>query len=186
MEVTPNSMPAPQATADRFWTVPNMLSLLRVPLAVVFAGIESVPIRAIVLTAVALTDALDGWVARATGQTSRWGALLDAVFDKIFAVVAVGAFLLERKIGGVTFFVLISRDLYIALGFFVSRLAHWPVPVSARAGGKVVTVLQVVTLYLLLLQPGWVGPAVVAVGIASAYAVADYTWASWRALRGVT
>lgn len=176
-------MPALQATADRFWTVPNALSLLRVPLAVVFVAVESVPIRAIVLTAVALTDALDGWIARATGQTSRWGALLDAVFDKIFAVVAVGAFLLEQKIGGVAFLVLVSRDLYITLGFFVSRLARWAVPVSARAGGKVVTVLQVATLYLLLLASGWVGPAVVAVGITSAYAIADYTWASWRALR---
>lgn len=176
-------MSSPQATADRFWTVPNVLSLLRVPLALLFAAVETVTLRTIILTAVALTDALDGWIARKIGQTSRWGALLDAIFDKLFAVVAVGTFLLERQIGPVTFLVLISRDLFIAVGYVVSRVARWAIPVRARAGGKVVTVLQVATLYLLLLAPRWVGPAAVAVGIASAYAIVDYTWAGWRALR---
>lgn len=187
MDVTSNTTPAtPRAPADRLWTVPNALSFLRVPLAVLFVAVESVPIRAIVLTAVALTDALDGWIARTTGQTSRWGALLDAAFDKIFAFVAVGTFLLEQKIGVGAFLVLISRDLYIAVGFLVSRVARWAVPVSARAGGKVVTVLQVATLYVLLLGPSRaVGPAVWLVGLASAYAIVDYTRTGARAVRSV-
>lgn len=186
--MTPHTVPASSQAvrSGRLWTVPNALSALRLPLAAAFLLFESVPVRAAIVTVVALSDALDGWIARRVGQMSATGAFLDAVSDKLFAFVALGTFLLEGRLGPVSFLVLISRDLYIGFAFLGSRLARASVPVRARAGGKIVTVLQIGTLFLLLFAPGWVGPAVVAVGLVSAYAIADYTWAGWRALRSAT
>lgn len=183
--MTPDARPTPPlaAPADRFWTVPNALSASRLPLAAAFVLFDSTAFRAAVLTAVALSDALDGWIARHAGQMSGTGALLDALFDKLFALVALGTFVIERRLGLGGFFILIARDLYIGVGYLISRLADLRVPVRARAGGKGVTVLQILTLFLLLFAPGWVGPAVVAAGVVSAYAIVDYTWAGWPALR---
>lgn len=157
--------------------------MLRLPLAAAFVAFDAVWVRATVLTVGALTDALDGWIARRHGQMSLTGALLDALFDKLFALVALTTFVVEGQLGFGSFLILIARDLYTGLGYLGGRLLKMSVPVQARVGGKVVTVLQIATLYVLIFAPDRVVPFVVAVAIASAYAIADYTLAGWRAVR---
>jgi hypothetical protein len=55
------------------------------------------------------------------------------------------------------------------------------VPFKARRLGKVVTSLQFATFLAALARPPWVEPLVVAVGVASVWAIADYTHFLWRA-----
>lgn len=163
--------------------LPNIISSSRVLLAAGFA-VSADPDRRLGLVGLAAaTDFLDGWIARRGRWTSRWGALIDPFADRVFAVVAVLTFLVTGalSIGGL--FVLISRDIMTAVGFIVAKIIPWlrPVEFKARASGKIVTTLQLVTFVMLLRAPRWVTPCLWLVGAASAVSIVDYTLALWRA-----
>lgn len=162
--------------------LPNLISLSRLVLAALFVRAGAHWRLALVLVAAA-TDFLDGWVARRVNATTRTGALVDPIADRVFALVAVSVFLFEGALSTVEYFVMISRDIMTAIGFLVARLVPWlrPVQFKARMAGKVVTVLQYLAFLSLLLQPSYVHALIVLVGIASAWAVVDYTYALWCA-----
>src|SRR5689334_7815897 len=82
-------MRAERATAREWLTTANALSFSRVPLAIAFLLSHSNPAQIAILAAAALSDFLDGWVARRQKQTSRIGALVDPITDKIFLVTAL-------------------------------------------------------------------------------------------------
>ena len=168
---------------QRLWTVPNALSVLRLPLAAAFVIAREPWARAFVLTVGWVTDVLDGWIARRLGRASGTGAVLDALFDRLFMFVALGALFLEGRLDLAMLLVLVARDLYTAGGVLVVRAAGWDVPLRARAGGKLVTVLQVAALYALVLRPDRAAPFVGAVGLAAVYAILDYSRVGWQALR---
>ncbi|MGB1884560.1 MAG: CDP-alcohol phosphatidyltransferase family protein, partial [Gammaproteobacteria bacterium] len=71
------------------WTIPNILTVLRIVLIPVFVVCFYLPvanaalIAALVFTAAALTDWLDGFLARRLNQSSKLGAFLDPVADKL-------------------------------------------------------------------------------------------------------
>ncbi|MFL5583048.1 MAG: CDP-alcohol phosphatidyltransferase family protein, partial [Gemmatimonadaceae bacterium] len=164
-------------------TTPNLLSLSRLGLAAAFPFLEGRAERAAVVAAAALTDFLDGFLARRSHTASRWGALLDPVADRMFVFVAVCTYLFRGEITTTQYFVFISRDLMTAVGFLVAKgmPSLRDVTFQARLGGKVVTVLQLLLLLVVPLAPSAVGPLVVAIGAASAWAIADYTAMLWRA-----
>lgn len=162
--------------------LPNLISLSRMALAVAFVMAD--PTQRVGLVGIAAaTDFFDGWVARRANATSRWGALIDPIADRVFVLVAVGALVFEGTLSTVGYFVLISRDLMTAIGFLVARIIPWlrPVEFKARMPGKIVTTLQLLTLLTLVVAPRSAWPLVVLVGIASAWAIVDYTLALWRA-----
>ena len=67
--------------------IPGLLSLSRVPLAVVFSFVVGRPVLALgVLVGAGLTDVLDGWYARRFGQVTATGAALDPITDKLFVL----------------------------------------------------------------------------------------------------
>ena len=168
---------------ERLVTLPNVLSLSRIALAVLFALAGSTAVRVAVLAVASASDWLDGWLARRAGTASRWGALLDPITDRVFALTAVSVFLYEGALGTAEYFVLLSRDIMTAIGFLVARVVTWlrTVEFKARFIGKVVTALQLATLFVILLAPRWTQLMVAVVGVASVAAVADYTLALWRA-----
>jgi CDP-diacylglycerol--glycerol-3-phosphate 3-phosphatidyltransferase/cardiolipin synthase len=80
--------------------VPNLLTWLRIVLIPLFVGIfyfekswVSVPsqnlVATVIFTAAAITDWLDGWLARKWNQTSAFGAFLDPVADKLMVAAAL-------------------------------------------------------------------------------------------------
>ena len=163
--------------------LPNIISSSRVLLAAGFA-VASDPDRRLGLVGLAaITDFLDGWIARRGRWTSHWGALIDPFADRVFAVVAVSTFLIMGALSIVGFFVMISRDIMTALGFIVAKIVPWlrPVEFKARASGKIVTTLQLLTFVMLLRVPQWVTPCLWLVGFASAISIVDDTVALWRA-----
>jgi phosphatidylglycerophosphate synthase len=163
--------------------VPNIVSALRLPIAAAFFAIDGLLWRGILLLLGALTDALDGWLARHFGLESKTGAIMDPLFDKLFVTVALAAFLRGPYLGWQQFLVLISRDLYVGTGFLAAKAMGISVPAQSRPAGKLVTFLQVVTLFVLLLVPERVTVFMVAVGVASVIASVDYTGAGVAALR---
>src|SRR3954447_4206877 len=160
-------------------SIPNVVSLSRVILAAAFVVARNGDTRIWIVLAAAVTDMLDGWLARRAGLVSRFGALVDPFGDRVFVLVAVSAFVFEGTLSTLEYFVMISRDLMTAVGFLVARAVSWlrPVEFRARASGKLVTALQMLAFIALLKMPTAIGPMIWAVGIASLYSIVDYTWA---------
>ena len=163
-------------------TLPNVLSLSRLALVPLFVASSAAGTRAALVAAAALTDLLDGWLARRAGTASRLGAILDPVADRAFVLTAIAVFLAEGALGLWQCVVLLSRDIATTVGFVVARAARGlrGVELKARLAGEVTTGLQVAVLLAVLLAPRLVPALVVATGVASAAAVADYTRMLWR------
>jgi phosphatidylglycerophosphate synthase len=161
----------------------NALSLSRLPLAVFFVFMEDPLARVGLVAAAALTDFLDGWIARHKHLESYWGALIDPIADRGFVMVALLTFMLEGQLTPLEFGILVVRDVATGLGFVVSRLVPQfrRVMFKARMLGKVVTTLQLLALMAVLVAPVLVRPLVVVVGLTALASVADYTLAVWRA-----
>jgi cardiolipin synthase (CMP-forming) len=158
-------------------SLPNLLSLSRLLLAAAFVVLDRVDVRIILVMLALATDYLDGWIARQFGPMTRMGALLDPITDRVFALVGVSVFLYEGVLSVPGYFVMISRDIMTAIGFLVARLmpSLRGVAFRARFAGKLVTVLQLGTFIVLLLRPRAAAPLLVMIGLASAWAITDYT-----------
>jgi len=163
--------------------VPNILSFSRVVLAAAFVAVDASNTRLMLVGLAGVTDVLDGWIARRAQVTSKWGALIDPIADRVFALIAVSSFLFSGALSTVGYFVMISRDIMTAVGFLVARAVSWlrPIQFKARISGKVVTVLQFATFIALLKVPDAVTPCLWLVGAASLFSIADYTLSLWRA-----
>jgi CDP-diacylglycerol--glycerol-3-phosphate 3-phosphatidyltransferase/cardiolipin synthase len=102
------------------------------------------PIAAILFGVAAITDFLDGWVARRFGQTSRFGEFLDPVADKL--MVSIVLVMLVQ--GDPDWYVDIIAMIIIGREITVSALREWMATIGERANvkvswsGKVKTVLQ--------------------------------------------
>ncbi len=177
------STPLRAGARTRWRAVPNLVSLSRVALAVAFVLARTTDVRLVVVGLAAVTDFLDGWLARRANWATRSGALVDPFADRVFALVAVSAFLFRGELSTMGYFVMISRDLMTAVGFLVARIIPWlrPVEFKARLSGKLVTVAQLATFFVLLSAPRWTTPFLWAVGLTSLYSIIDYTHALWRA-----
>ena len=175
----------PAVTWQNLTALPNLLSLARFPLAVLFALAETSAMRVLVLGMASATDLLDGWLARRTGHMTRWGALLDPVADKTFVLIALISFVVRGDLAVRDLLTLLARDI----GTFVGAAVAWLMPgldpkeFRARLPGKVVTVLQLAALLVLCVVRQWLRPLVLAVGLASIVALADYTLALARQRR---
>ena len=167
-------------------TLPNFLSLSRFVLAAAFPFAAESPQRVALLGSAAATDLLDGWIARRMHSTSWWGALVDPISDRVFALVAVVTFVARGELTWVECLVLLARDIATAVAFLASRVvaALRTVRFKARWGGKVVTALQFLTFLAVVVAPAAVRPLVAVVGLASVWAITDYALVVRRAAAG--
>jgi CDP-diacylglycerol--glycerol-3-phosphate 3-phosphatidyltransferase len=141
-----------------FLTVPTLLTWGRVfaiPLVVgAFYLPLDVPTRNLVATvlfiAVALTDWLDGWLARRLKQTSSFGAFLDPVADKFLVCAALLILLQLDRVNALVALIIIGREIAI------SALREWMAQIGAVRSvavsllGKLKTVVQMVAIPFLL------------------------------------
>jgi CDP-diacylglycerol--glycerol-3-phosphate 3-phosphatidyltransferase/cardiolipin synthase len=149
------------------FNLPNLLTWLRILLIPLTAGVFYLPVgwltpfEANLLAAAcfgvaALTDWLDGYLARKLGQTSAFGAFLDPVADKLMVAAALIVLVDLGRASPVIALIIIGREITI------SALREW----MAKAGksssvavsfvGKLKTTAQMVAIVLLLYhQPLW-------------------------------
>ena len=163
-------------------TLPNAVSMSRLVLAAGFVALREPASRVVLLAVASATDFLDGWLARRRQATTRSGALIDPIADRLFVFAALCAYLFEGAISVGAFFTLLSRDIATLIGFIVARSVPWLRAVEFRARwlGKLVTVLQLLTLTAVLVAPSVVSPLILVVGAVSAASIADYTLTLWR------
>lgn len=130
------------------------------------AGELARPIAGIVFAVAAITDLLDGWVARRLGQTSAFGEFLDPVADKL--MVAVVLVLLVQSDPRVA--VALTAAIIIGREIAVSGLREWMASIGERGnvavsrGGKVKTTLQMVGIGLMVYENPTFGVDVYVVG----------------------
>ncbi|MFZ5755658.1 MAG: CDP-diacylglycerol--glycerol-3-phosphate 3-phosphatidyltransferase [Pseudomonadota bacterium] len=138
--------------------IPTLLTLARIALIPFFVGIFYLHswwgnvLAAAVFLIAGLTDYLDGWLARRWNQTTRFGAFLDPVADKL--MVAAALVLLVEYHG--TAWLAVPAITIISREIAVSALREWMAEIGRRASvavshiGKVKTVVQITAITLLL------------------------------------
>lgn len=162
-------------------TAPDFLTALRIPLAVAFLVVPDAGMRFIVLTVAAASDFIDGIWARRIGG-SRLGVVLDPVCDKTFVVLAFVVVLKSGVLAPLELVGVLLRDLVAIVAFGATWALRKPTTLPARAGGKAVTVAQLLTLLAFLAGSDLLRPLAWATAAISVYAIADYTRAA-RTLR---
>lgn len=154
---------------DRILTVPNMLSIVRLialPLFVYLLLVRHADGWALVLLLLSgFTDWLDGKLARVLNQTSRLGALLDPLADRLYVVTTLVTFVVRDFMPWWVAAILIGRDLLLATTLPVYRRRGLPPPEVIYLG-KAATFLLMFAFPLILGGHGdWaVGPAMSAFG----------------------
>lgn len=169
--------------ARPLFRAPDLLTLARLPLAVAFV-VSGPGWRLVVLALASLSDVVDGAWARRIGG-SRAGVVLDPVVDKLFMVAAFWVVWRSGPLAPVEIVAVLLRDLVAALGFAAIAVLGRPPALPARAGGKLVTTGQVLTLVAYVAESDLVRPLAWATAAMGIYAIADYGRTAWRRpLRG--
>lgn len=158
----------------RRWTAADVLTASRVPLAIAFFVVPHAGWRFAILAVAAATDLFDGLIARRFGS-SRLGSFLDPVADKLFMASAFGVVLLSGQLAWYEIVAVLARDLAATAAFVTVSLRGNPTAIPARAGGKAVTVAQLLTLLAFLAESPLLKPLAWATGAVALYAIWDYT-----------
>jgi CDP-diacylglycerol---glycerol-3-phosphate 3-phosphatidyltransferase len=181
------------------WNLPNTLTWLRIaaiPLIVLLFYVPyhwSDPAAGLLFAAAGITDSLDGYFARRLGQTSRLGAFLDPVADKL--VVAVALVLLISK--DTRALIVLTAAVIIGREITISALREWMAEIGARRKvavsqlGKIKTVLQIVGLSMMLYRMPLIGIPIYRVGVvltelaaaATLVSMVAYLRAAWPELK---
>lgn len=170
---TGDSPGAPSAKA----AMPNALTVLRAALvpvivALLFVGGEAARWAAAAIFAVAaVTDSLDGWVARRYRVESRWGKLADPVADKVLIIGSLGALAWLGELPWWAVVVIVAREVAVTVQRQVLLGRGLVMPASVFGKAKTVSQVAAVTLYLVPAVPQAV--ATVALWIAVVLTVAS-------------
>ncbi len=172
------------------WTAPNLLTLLRIVLIPIFIVAYHLPLAWAPLLATglfvlaALTDWLDGYLARRLKQASAFGAFLDPVADKLMVASAlvlltsdarVLARVWDHRLFAVVVLIILGREIA------VSALREWMAELGKRASvavsvvGKFKTSGQMLAIPFLLYQQPLLGVPVFAIGEILLYLAAGLT-----------
>lgn len=171
-------------------------SLLNVPMLLTWARIAMIPMvvgvyylpdtwlpmhwrnvaGCVLFTLAAITDAIDGWYARKYGLTTRLGAFLDPVADKLMVCAALVVLLSLDRVDGFVALIIIGREIA------VSALREWMAQIGASANvavnwlGKMKTIMQMIAIPVLLFHDPLFGVIpVAAIGTVLIYIAAALT-----------
>ncbi|WP_194755684.1 CDP-diacylglycerol--glycerol-3-phosphate 3-phosphatidyltransferase [Aliidiomarina indica] len=177
------------------WSIPNILTSFRILLIPVFLAVFYLPIEnahfyaALIFVLAAITDALDGYIARKFEQHTKFGEFLDPVADKIMVAAALIVVVEFHNTLWITIpaLIIISRELII------SALREWMAEIGKRESvavsslGKVKTVMQMIALTGLLWSANVfvMGVATIAIYIAAIltlWSMYVYLTAAWADL----
>ncbi len=147
------------------WTIPNAITLLRflgIPWLAILIVRDRMGPALVLFVAIALTDILDGWIARRFHQVSEFGKLFDPFVDKLFQFVTA---LLLWHVGRIPLWIpgfVLVRELLMIIGGAVMLRRHHMV-VFSRWYGKLAAFIQVAFFGVVFLLPegrpdlaGWI------------------------------
>ena len=140
------------------WTIPTLLTLTRIAAIPFIAGLFYLPIdnasrnllATVMFVVFALTDWLDGYLARKLNQTSAFGAFLDPVADKFLVCASLLVLVHLGRVDVLVSLIIIGREIAI------SALREWMAQIGAKRSvavhmlGKLKTTMQMVAIPFLL------------------------------------
>jgi cardiolipin synthase len=159
--------------------IPNLLTWTRILLIPLVVGVYYLPLTAVeqnfiattAFLVAAVTDWIDGWLARKLNQTSAFGAFLDPVADKLMVAAALVVLVRLDRADVILAFIIIGREIAI------SALREWMANIGAAKSvavsfiGKLKTIAQMTAIPMLL----WNTP----IGPINVHLLG--TWALWIA-----
>ncbi len=176
------------------WLTLGRIALIPVLVAVYYLGGRwSNPGATAIFVLAALTDWLDGWIARRYGLSSRFGAFLDPVADKLMVATALVVTVQHHH----TVWIALWASVIIGREIAVSALREWMAEIGQHAKvsvalvGKIKTAVQMVALsFLLYRDPLWGLPIfligewlLAAAALLTLWSGFEYLRAAWPALR---
>ncbi|MBK8286328.1 MAG: CDP-diacylglycerol--glycerol-3-phosphate 3-phosphatidyltransferase [Ahniella sp.] len=181
-------------------TLPTILTLFRIALIPVIVVTFYLPFKganivaATVFALGALTDWLDGWIARKYNMTSALGAFLDPVADKL--AVTITLFLLVQADPSILMAVVCS--IIVGREITISALREWMAEIGERKRvrvamlGKIKTIVQMVAIIVLLARLPQSGlplyefgqGLLIVAAVLTIWSGAAYVRAAWPILRG--
>lgn len=177
--------PGPKVEQGRArWNAADLLSFLRIPLALAFVLVPDTTGRLVIVGAAAATDLLDGPLARRLGS-SAYGPIIDPIADKVFMAAAVGVVALSGRLEWYEIVGVLLRDLVATVAFVATFFSSEPRAIPARLSGKLVTSAQVLTLVAFLLESPYLRPIAWATTAVAIFAIWDYQRVAPRAQRRV-
>jgi cardiolipin synthase (CMP-forming) len=108
-----------------------------------------------------VSDLADGLIARTWQQKSRLGSYLDPLADKILMAASFVTLSIYHQIPSWLTVVVLSRDVILATGVLIFRLADVPLVVKPSLAGKWTTTFQLTTVGFVLLNKIWAFPPLV-------------------------
>ena len=144
--------------AHMFWTIPTLMTWARIVAIPLIVGVFYLPmdmdmrnlIATVMFVVFALTDWLDGYLARKLNQTSSFGAFLDPVADKFLVCASLLVLVHMNRADVFVALIIIGREIAI------SALREWMAQIGASKSvtvhmlGKLKTTVQMVAIPFLL------------------------------------
>jgi len=145
-----------RAVGQESFNLPNFITLVRILLIPVFVVLFITPTpdrsvnAAIIFVVAAVTDLLDGYIARRTGQVTKLGKLLDPIADKLLVLSALILLVNVDRVSALVAILVIARE--VAVTGIRAIAAGEGMIIAAETTGKYKMALQVVAITLLILE----------------------------------
>jgi CDP-diacylglycerol--glycerol-3-phosphate 3-phosphatidyltransferase len=145
-----------KAVGQESLNLPNVITLVRIFLIPVFVMLFFTPTpdrslsAAVVFVVAAITDLLDGYIARRTGQITKLGKLLDPIADKLLVLSALILLVNVDRVSALVAILVIAREVAVT-GIRAIAAGEGMIIVS-EATGKYKMALQVVAITMLILE----------------------------------
>lgn len=136
----------------------TIFRILLIPFFIAFILYSKWEIALFIFIIAAMSDAVDGYLARTLKQRTELGKILDPIADKLLILSAFISFCVVKDISTALKppyyvpIVIISRDAIIVLGVFLIYLVKGKIEVKPTLIGKITTFLQMVTVISILLK----------------------------------
>lgn len=175
----------------RTFNLPTSLTILRIliiPLFIMKAG-ENPHVGAFFFFIASFTDFLDGYLARKFGQITKLGIILDPIADKLLVISALVILVDIARIPAWIAIVMILREFIITTLRFYALSKGIVIP--AETAGKTKTVLQMISILLLLISEEIYGVDLYDIGLILIYTATvlaifsgiQYIFHFWRKLK---
>jgi cardiolipin synthase (CMP-forming) len=134
--------------------IPNMITLVRIiliPIFVIALVYQSYEYALVLFVIAALSDMLDGMIARLTNQKTKLGAFLDPLADKALLLTS---FIILSVYGWISPWLaicVISRDIFVVMGWLLLALISRDAKVGAIMSGKIAIASQLILISYVLL-----------------------------------
>ncbi len=183
-----------KAVGQESLILPNFITLARILLIPVFVVLFATPTpdrslsAALVFVVAAVTDMLDGYLARRNGQVTTLGKLLDPIADKLLVLSALILLLNIDRVSALVAILIIARE--VAVTGIRAIAAGEGMVIAAETTGKYKMALQVVAIVLLMLEGTFLADLgnLHLAGIVTLYlslvlgyvSGAQYVWSFWK------